>query len=303
MKEQERSSRRSLQVYSMLSVHGLYSMLLMTYEKGFVFPGERHDFWELSLLLSGEAVITAEDSVYFSREGDLILHSPNSFHSFRAESAGGCKIFTISFDGSGLVSHLRSGQFHSTDMERSCVQRILDELTLAFGVCGEMDFTGFFHSAALDAVGLQVIKSQLELLCLSLVRRGEAARGLPARDIRSQTYAQIVTFLRDNVEQNLTLQEISGAVFESPGKIKALFRDFTGGGVMQYFNQLRREHIMALLAEGNSVKTIADRMNFSSPYYLSFFFKRETGMTPREYLKRLSEASVSADKGSNKATP
>ena len=54
---------------------------------------------------------------------------------------------------------------------------------------------------------------------------------------------------------------------------------------MKYFTHLRCEHIIYLLSEGNSVKTVAEIMDFSAPYYLSFFFKRETGMTIREYMK------------------
>jgi len=293
MNQRERSGYRPLRIYPMLSVHSLYSILRMTYEKGFVFAGERHDFWELTLLLKGSAVITAESSVYYLKEGDLVLHSPNSFHSFRAESPEGCKLFTVSFDGPGLEKRLCSGQYHSTQEEQDCVHRIMAEQTLLFGGGEETDFSGLPGNAELDALGLQVIRSQLELLCLSLVRRGEAARGIPARDSRSQTYARIVTYLRQHVERNLTLQDISAGVYESPGKIKALFRSFTGGGVMVFYNHLRREHIMTLLAEGHSVKDIADRMDFSSPYYLSYFFKRETGMTPREYVKSLENRPVS----------
>ena len=48
------------------------------------------------------------------------------------------------------------------------------------------------------------------------------------------------------------------------------------------FNSL----VMRLLSEGHSIKEIASIMDFSSPYYLSYFFKRETGMTAREYLKK-----------------
>lgn len=56
---------------------------------------------------------------------------------------------------------------------------------------------------------------------------------------------------------------------------------------MKYFNHLRCEHIMRLLSEGRSVKDIVADMNFSSPYHLSYFFKRETGMATREYSKSL----------------
>ena len=272
-------------VYSLLSIRSLFSIYYMTYDNGFVFTGESHNFWEFALVISGEAVVASEDSVYLCQQGDGILHEPNRFHSLRIESPAPCKLFTISFDGTGLSSRLQSGQYKLTPGEQRCVHRILEELSLLFGEQDETEFTHFFSSASPDNVGFQIIKSHLELLCLSLVRRGNAARGLPSRDARSRTYARIVAFLRDNVEKSLTLQNISRGVYESPAKIKEIFRSFTGGGVMQHFNHLRCEHIMHLLSEGHSVKDIAETMGFSSPYYLSYFFKRETGMTARDYLK------------------
>lgn len=281
-----------VQVYSLLSIRSLFSIYYMTYDPGFVFAGESHDFWEFAMVISGEAVVTSEDSVYLCRQGEGILHEPNRFHSLRIEGDSPCKLFTISFDGTGLSSSLRSGQYNLTAGEQRCVHRILEELTLLFGEQDETEFTRFFSSASPDDVGFQIIKSHLELLCLSLVRRGDAARGLPSKDARSRTYARIVAFLRDHVEENLTLQDISRGIYESPAKIKELFRSFTGGGIIQYFNHLRCEHIMHLLSEGHSVKDIAETMGFSSPYYLSYFFKRETGMTARDYLKSREKDNV-----------
>ena len=274
-----------VQVYSLLSIRSLYTIYLMTYEAGYVFPGESHDFWEFGLVLSGGTTITSDDNVYHCSEGDALLHAPNCFHSMRVDESAPCRLFTISFGGTGLSSRLHSGQYKLTPGEQRCVYRIMEELALLFGEQDQTEFTRFFSSASPDDVGFQIIKSHLELLCLSLVRRGDAARGLPSKDARSRTYARIVAVLRDHVEENLTLQNISRGVYESPAKIKDIFRTFTGGGIMQYFNHLRCEHIMYLLSEGHSVKDIAETMGFSSPYYLSYFFKRETGMTAREYLK------------------
>ena len=102
-------------------------------------------------------------------------------------------------------------------------------------------------------------------------------------DADSLCYAKITAYLRDNIERKLTLEDICRGVYESPAKIKEVFRRFTNGGVIHFFNQMRCEHIMRLLEEGYSVKHIANTMQYSSPYYLSYFFKRETGLTPYEY--------------------
>ena len=270
-------------VYSLLSIRNLYTAFLDSYEKGFVFLGETHNFWELTVILGGSAVIVSEKNVYRCKEGDLVIHAPNAFHSMRVDEGVKCRAFTVSFDGSGLSSRLKAGQYTLNKNEEQCIDGILKELTNLFGQ--KTDFTRLFGALAPDNFGVQIIKNQLELLLLSLISRGE--RGLPSTDVNSRTYAKIVAFLRDNVQKNLTVSDISHAVFESPTKIKDIFRTYTGGGVMSYFNHIRCEYIIEQIRNGKSVKDIAAAMEFSSPYYLSYFFKRETGKTIREYKNTL----------------
>ncbi len=259
---------QSTQLYSLLSVRNLYTLILKTYDAGFIYLGESHDFWELSVILSGNAALVSENNVYNCGAGDAILHAPNMFHSMRVGGTP-CRVFTISFDGAGLCQHLKAAQYRLTDNEKNYIDGIIQQ------------------AGRRDDIGLQIIKNQLELFCLSVICRGNAARFQPSTDARAKTYARIVDYLRDNVNKNLTIQQISCALYESPSKIKDVFHSFTGGGVMQYFNHLRCEQIMLLLGEGKSVKDIAAAMDFSSPYYLSYFFKRETGMTAREYKSKI----------------
>lgn len=285
MRNQTKKRQIWAQVYSKLSIDVLYGMYPMSYEAGFVFSGETHDFWEFSLVLEGSATIISEDNVFYCVEGDGILQSPNIFHGMRVEENSACKMFTVAFDGTGLSSYLRAGLYKMTDKEKRCVIRILDEIKELFGEIAEKEYLLELQRVDKHDIGFQIIKNNLELLCLSLARRGSGARGKSLKDERSKIYAETIAFMKENVERNLTVSDISREVFYSTTKLKAIFRDFTGGGVMQYFNRLKCEHIIRLLEDGESVKDIAERMEFSSPYYLSYFFKREMGMTAREYLK------------------
>lgn len=276
-------------VYSLLSVRRLYTVHHTTFTDGFSFPGERHDFWEFSYFISGSAGCTSNDTVYLCRPGDAVLHAPNQYHTFWVNENNDCEIFTVAFDGTGFEHRLTAGQYRLTEEETRSVFGMLTELQRLFKNENTTDFGALLREAAPNNVSCQVVKSHLELICLSLARRGSDQNGKPLSDENSLCYAKIVAFLRDHVEEKLTLPAICRGVYESPAKIKEIFHRFTNGGVMHFYNQLRCEHIIRLLSEGRSVKDIADRMHFSSPYYLSHFFKRETGTTPREYKKRLTD--------------
>jgi len=276
-----------VKIYSLLSVRKVFSVYHSTFSNGYSYAGEKHNFWEFSYFISGRSGTTSGEKIFRCSEGDAVLHAPDVFHSFWVEEEMPCEIFTISFDGTGFENLLGSGCYILSDEEKYCVARMIKESEGLFNMQKTGDRMEIVSTASPDDVRLQIIKNQLELLCLSLVRRGKGAQGIPSGDPRSLCYAKIISFLRDNVDRMLTLEDISRGVYESPGKIKEIFRVYTGGGVMQYFNHLRCEHIMQQLRDGKSVKDLAAAMNFSSPYYLSYFFKRETGMTARDYLKSI----------------
>lgn len=278
---------KPFRVYSLLSVRNLYTVYHMNFSGGFSFSGERHNFWEFSYIINGSIGLTSGDNIYICHAGDGVLHAPNQFHTMWVNEGDSCEIFTVSFDGVGMEHKLAPGKYLLSDEEKHSACRILEELSRLLGANGAADFAELSSTSSANDVGYQIIKSHLELICLSLVRRGHHIHGKPLLDENSLCYAKITAFLRNKIEQKLSLEDICRGVYESPAKVKEVFRRFTNGGVMHYFNQMRCEHIMHLLAEGHSVKSIADTMHFSSPYYLSYFFKRETGITPQQYKNQL----------------
>ena len=272
-------------IYSLLSVRRLFSIYHLSFSDGYRFSGETHPFWEIGYILRGTCGITSGDSVYVCTPGDMLVHEPDRFHNIWVEDSAECEMFTISFDGYGFEGRLESGKYTLSEEERRCIEMILSELPRLFGGYDKTEYTQLLLTSSPDNAGYQLIKSYLEILCLSIIRRGKNARENALGDTRSLCYAKITAFLRDNVEKPLTVGDISREVFESKGKIKEIFRLFTGGGVMQYFNRLRCEYIMRRISKGDTVRAISADMGFSSPAYLSYFFKRETGMTVREYQK------------------
>lgn len=278
---------KPLPVYSLLSVRNLYTVHHKNFASGFSFSGERHNFWEFNYIIDGSAGATSEDNIYICQAGDAFLHAPNQYHTMWVNENDACEIFTITFDGTGMEHKLNPGQYRLSEEEKYSARCILAELERLLNAHRAADFEALAGTASTDPVEYQIIKSHLELICLSLVRRGHHLHGKPLSDADSLCYAKITAYLRDNIERKLTLEDICRGVYESPAKIKEVFRRFTNGGVIHFFNQMRCEHIMHLLEEGYSVKHIANTMQYSSPYYLSYFFKRETGLTPYEYKKQL----------------
>jgi AraC-like DNA-binding protein/mannose-6-phosphate isomerase-like protein (cupin superfamily) len=272
-----------VKVYSLLSVRNLYTIYHLTFKSDYIFPGESHNFWELDYFIDGEAGITSGDKIYECRKGDMVVHRPNVFHTAWSYSPYPYEVFTISFDGSGFENIMSGGKIKLNTNEIYNINCIIEEIPAMFEGYDVNEYAQLNSTSAPDDIGYQIIKSHLELLCLSIGRRGTEAVGEASQTNKSMRYSEIVSYMKENIERNLTVEEICHDIYETPGTLKSIFKLYTGGGIMKYFNLLRCEHCIRLIRSGLTIKEIADRMNFSSQFYLTYFVKRETGFTPSSF--------------------
>ena len=98
-------------------------------------------------------------------------------------------------------------------------------------------------------------------------------------------YRRLASFMSEHVNENLTLTELAAKNNVSVSYVKLLFGTYAGMSPKAYFNQLRLRRATELLREGKTVTEVADLMNFSSPNYLSAFYKRLSGTPPTERQK------------------
>lgn len=276
-------------LYPAIRINALYTVYVLPFGKDFRFPGESHPFWELDYVIRGALSFTSGDRAYRCTGGEAVLHRPDVFHTAWTEPDGGTDevpasdALTISFAGSGM-STLPDGKFTLNAEEKAIMDLLLAEIPRLFSRYNMEGYTPLAMTAAARDEGYQILTNYLEILLLSLQRRRTEA-GKPLCDEQARLYADIASYMRDHIDDGLRTDEIVRRFALSSSSLKALFRRFTGEGVMKYYSHLRVRRIIALLSEGHSVCEVAKRMHFSSQNYLSAFFKRETGQPPSVYLR------------------
>lgn len=58
-------------------------------------------------------------------------------------------------------------------------------------------------------------------------------------------------------------------------------------GIHKYYLNIKIQQAADLLKAGESVTVIADKLNFSSQNYFPIVFKREIGVSPTDYKRRI----------------
>lgn len=93
-----------------------------------------------------------------------------------------------------------------------------------------------------------------------------------------------IVFMQQNINNNLSLQELSAHYNYSPSRFSSLFKQKTGYAPIDYFIQLKMQKATQLLDfTDKSIKDIAITFGFDDPYYFSRRFRKIIGVSPKKY--------------------
>lgn len=93
-------------------------------------------------------------------------------------------------------------------------------------------------------------------------------------------------FMQLHLFEKFSLIDLSNYVHLTPNYFDRLFREKTGVSPKKYFTSLQMETSRSMLASSNlSIKEIAAKFDYSSPFHFSKCFKENVGFSPTNYRK------------------
>lgn len=92
--------------------------------------------------------------------------------------------------------------------------------------------------------------------------------------------------------ENVTIEQLAGRTAMHPKHFARRFREKMGMPPGQYIASVRLERAISLLGEGMPLADISEKIGFQSAQQFFRFFKKQTGMTPREYQKNHIKGEV-----------
>jgi AraC-like DNA-binding protein/quercetin dioxygenase-like cupin family protein len=262
------------------------------FAKNYIYEGESHNFWEFVYVDKGEVEIMADTNGYKLNQGEIIFHKPNEFHNLWANGKVAPNLIVISFHcNSPSMAFFENKILSADDMDRKLLSKIVKEAKNAFSSdlsVSELKKLEFRDNAIFGSE--QLIKIYLEEFLINLVRRDTSitkevrlSSSVKERSDNNMT-TKIISFLQDNINNNLTFEDVCKFSNMSKTNLKTVFKEKTGTGVIEYFKSLKIEEAKRLIREEEMNFTqIADLLGYSSIHYFSRHFKKATGMTLSDF--------------------
>lgn len=97
-----------------------------------------------------------------------------------------------------------------------------------------------------------------------------------------------IDYINAHYLENIELSDIAAHVHLTKIYFHNLFKSATGITTHQYILSKRMERAKKLLVSCENIADVAQSCGFGSQSYFNYVFKKETGMTPKQYKKNLS---------------
>ena len=246
-----------------------FPIILHDYQKErYVFHAHWHENIEVHYLFEGEGELRCQGEELHLRAGDCAIINGNELHQgYAGKCSYACIIFPDSFLGE---------------------ERVLFRSPVRAEEIGRI-FTRMYEAFRKKEPGYELlIKSETYALLGYLVRHDVKER-LSGRRYESRFEAlekinEAARYLEEHFTEEMTTHELARMANLSEGYFCSLFKRVTGKTAKEYVNALRIKRAEELLSGTDMTVTgIAFCCGFSDANYFTRMFKKETGVSPREF--------------------
>lgn len=299
-----------------INVTDIITIHYFEYRSDFYFPGEYHDFWEFLCVDKGEVIVMADEQEHTLKKGDIIFHKPNEFHNVRANGVVAPNLVVIAFRcESPSMEYFHNKILKIGDTERTILARLITEALQTFS--SKLDdpyLTGLEYRDEMPFGSLQLIKTNLEQLLIRFIRKAtektyrvnspmeifEHSSDTTKKTVRQknddQLYQQLTDYLKENINMQLTIDQICQDLLVGSSQVQKLFNERNGCGIISYFSKMKIEAAKEYIrANHMNFTQISEALGYTSVHYFSRQFKKTSGMTPSEYaqsVKVITEAHL-----------
>ncbi|QUH31339.1 response regulator transcription factor [Vallitalea guaymasensis] len=211
-----------------------------------------------------------------------------------------------------MMSYVNIGNFEYVSNIMDSVMKELEDIDITYVKNFITDlFSRFFfnlHELGIDLYSInngQVdyhkimsMKSMMEIKswCKQVLRDIMDIVSKYQQSSQAQIIQQAKEYINNNYNLDISLEQVADKVFLSSAYFSRLFKKIEGESFTDYLIKIRIEKAMELIKNPHfKTYEICEKVGYKNSRYFSKLFKRNTGLTPSEYRKKLIKVSGEED--------
>ena len=244
--------------------------------------------------MSGKGKITADGTEYIMEKGSAIFINSNVCYWLNTPENEVCYC-AVNFDYTQNFSHIKKPVAPHSEAffdEKGVFEKV------EFSDMAEFNRVVYFSD--ISALERKIVKCEKEFshqLLFHEKKTGgifteiliDCARILSAGEslTANRKIEEVLEFLRENFNTNITNEELGERFLYHPNYLSSMIKSYTGVSLRKYIIQLRLLSAARLLEAGEkSIGEIAEMCGFCDIYHFSKCFKKEMGVSPKQYKKQ-----------------
>ncbi|UOY87690.1 AraC family ligand binding domain-containing protein [Bacillus glycinifermentans] len=240
------------------------------------FPNHFHEYYVIGFIEKGQRYLLCKGQEYIINPGDLLLFNPHDTHS--------CE----QIDGKAL-------DYRSINVMPDVMQKAVKEITGAESLPYFTQNVLFRHelTSSLKELHVQILQKEKALqkeelflnLLEELIRTYSDVTFLERAPEPSDEVKTVCGYLEEHYTENIRLDDLSGLTGWSKYHLLRSFTKQKGISPYSYLETVRINQAKKLLEQGVKPIDAAFQTGFSDQSHLTKFFKRQVGLTPKQYMK------------------
>ena len=273
-----------------LSISGIVNLHFFEFSKSYTTKNEKHPFYELVFVNSGELNIYSDDFTGTLKKNQMLIHRENTIHSLTCPHDNSPTVIII-----GFVCKANSIDYFSKNpvtLNDNAVHKLAEIVKEGRNV-----FSPPYNVPVYDMKlkpkknqpfgAEQLLKNLLEYFIIDVLRENVFNEKEHNFEIFTLKINEIVGYVKDNFLEKITIDELAFLFGTNRATLCKEFKKLTGQTIIEFINNMKAEEAKKKIITTNKNFTqIASELNFDTIHYFTRFFKKITGYTPKEYRNK-----------------
>lgn len=249
---------------------------------GYHFKGERHQFFELTYVDTGELFTEVDGVSYKLGEKELIIYGPGQFHAQHTNDQT-VSYVTVMFNMENISPDLPD------DWYNVLINRVFPYnkkiYTLIKALVQESSTGAPYTDSLMHCLLTETIIRLLQgVYTLPTAQPSSVVR----QNYQEELFDRILTFVEGKMYEPLTVADICQQFSLSRSTLQLLFKNAVNQSPKKYISDMKLEKSCQMLRENKyTISEISLKLGYSSIHYFSNAFNQKYHISPSEFAKRI----------------